>query len=210
MSQKTQRNRRNKEVSQSESGSAYVRKSTLVVAVIAALLCGVYIGTLMSSFTGQSATQSVANTGGSAPADDQSDLAAHIAQAKEATEKNPQDAQAWIHLGNLYYNAGKAAESVMAYTKALEITPNNANVLTDRGTMYRELGKFDLAIESFKRASNMDPSHENSLFNTGIVLYFDLGRKAEAREVWKSLLRMNPRFSTPTGQSLENMLRDLP
>ncbi len=185
-----------------------VRRSTLYVSVVAALLFGLFMGTLIPSFSGQTpVSQGSGGQGSSGQASSEEN--AHIADAEAATVANPQDADAWIHLGNLYYGAQQAEKSVMAYTKALEITPRNANVLTDRGTMYRKMGKFDLALASYEQARKVDPRHENSLFNAGIVLYFDLGRKAEAREKWQQLVRLNPSAKAPNGQSVKDMLLDM-
>ncbi len=194
-----------------ENKGAYVRRSTLMVSVAAALILGLYIGTLIPSFMHSATPVASGGSANSAPqASSEGQSAAHIEEARLAAEKNPQDVQRWIHLGNLYYDARMAADSVMAYTKALEITPNNANVLTDRGTMYRELKKFDLALESFRSASRINPSHEQSLFNAGIVLYFDLGQKAEGKDMWQQLLRINPMAKAPNGQLLKDMINELP
>ncbi len=190
------------------SAPAMVRRSTLYVSVVAALLFGLYMGTLIPTLMGtSSATQGA--SGAASNAEAMQEDAQHIADAESAASADPTDAEKWIHLGNLYFDAGQAEKSVMAYTKALEINPNNANVLTDRGTMYRELKKFDLALQSYRQANKADPRHENSLFNAGVVLYFDLNRKAEAKETWQQLVRMNPNAKAPNGQSVKDMLLEM-
>ncbi len=202
----TQKRRSAAPSGQNSAESSMVRRSTLYVSVVAALLFGLYMGTLIPTLTGSaggSGSSGVAQE--QSAADSQAD-AKHIADAEAATRENPKDANAWIHLGNLYFDAQMPEKSVMAYTKALEINPSNANVLTDRGTMYRLLKKFDLALASYRQASQVDPSHENSLFNAGVVLYFDLNRKAEAKETWQQLVRINPNAKAPDGQSVKDML----
>ncbi len=180
---------------------AMVRRSTLYVSVVVALLFGLYMGTLIPTLM----DAPVASSGGAAPAAD----TAHIADAEEAVVKDPTNADAWIHLGNLYFDARMPEKSVMAYTKALEISPNNANVLTDRGTMYRSMKQFDLALASYRQANKVNPRHENSLFNAGIVLYYDLNRKDEAKKSWQELLRVNPEAKMPNGQKVKDMLQQL-
>ncbi len=191
------KNRRNNEE------STDVRRSTLIVSVIAALLFGLYMGTLIPSFG------SFSTPAGDGSNSQEARLNSEIAKAKTATENDPKNAKAWVTLGNLYYDAGNATESVMAYSKSLEIDPNNANVLTDRGTMYRELGKYELALQSYAKATAVNPTHKNSLFNAGIILYYDLGRKAEAIEKWEQLLRIDPNTKTPNGQMLKDMVQEL-
>ncbi len=196
--------RKNAPLSQASQGNAQgnmVRRSTLYVSVATALLFGLYMGTLIPSFTsGGAALQAEQNVQA------QQDDAQHIADAEAATQADPKNADGWIHLGNLYFDAQMPEKSIMAYTKALEINPSNANVLTDRGTMYRLIKKFDLALQSYRQANKVDPRHENSLFNAGVVLYFDLNRKAEAIETWQQLVRLNPNAKAPDGQSVKDML----
>ncbi len=183
-----------------------VRRSTLYVSVVAALLFGLYMGTLIPALLG-TAPQGQAQQA-AAPAANSPD-AGHINDAEAAAANDPTNAENWIHLGNLYFDANNPEKAVLAYTKALEITPANANVLTDRGTMYRALKQFDLALSSYKQAHKADPKHENSLFNAGIVLYFDLKRKDEAIEMWQQLLRVNPQAKAPNGESVKDLISKL-
>ncbi len=189
-----------------DDNTQYVRRSTLVVSVIAALVFGLYMGTLIPSF-GSFSTPTNSESGNMDAQHEK--LHQEIDKALVATKNDPQNTKAWVTLGNLYYDAGNATESVKAYTKALELDPKNANVLTDRGTMYRELGQFELALESYSKATSINPTHKNSLFNAGIILYYDLGRKSEAIEKWEQLLRVDPQAKAPNGQSLKDMINEL-
>ncbi len=182
-----------------------VRRSTLIVSVMMALAVGLYIGTLVPALTGSSrpVTQVSGQSAG------QEAVSEHIRQAEEAVQKAPNNASAWTHLGNLYFDEGMPEKSVLAYTRSLAINPNNPNVLTDRGTMYRALKKYDLALESFQKASALDAKHQNSLFNAGIVLYFDLGRKDEGRRAFEAVLTLNPAAKAPNGQSVREFLQGL-
>ncbi len=196
------KNQRNKSES---DNNQYVRRSTLIVSVVAALIFGLYMGTLFTSF-GSFATPSA---DGSSAGNQSSDPSAHIESAIAAAEKNPENAQNWIHLGNLYFDAKQPSESVKAYTRALEIQPNNTDVLTDRGTMYRDLGQFELALQSYVKANQIDPTHQHSLFNAGIILYYDLKRESEGIEKWEQLLRIAPDAKAPNGQPLKDMIDSL-
>ncbi len=212
MSQKRQSARPSgQNITSSTVPAGMVRRSTLVVSVAVALFFGLYMGSLLPSFfqSTVSSQKMEAGNGGSAPGQVDSQMQERIQNAEIFAADNPQNPTAWAQLGNAYFDANIPEKSIVAYTKALELQPNNPNVLTDRGTMYRRLKKFDLALASFSAASKADPKHEISLFNTGIVLYFDLGKKAEAKEVWQKLLQLNPNAKAPTGQTLQEMLREL-
>jgi len=77
------------------------------------------------------------------------------------------------------------------------------------GIMYRELGEFEQAAKIFTQASKINPLHEQSRFNLGVVLFFDLNRKDEARRVWRALIGINPEARTPDGALLRTMLDEL-
>ena len=206
----------------------FVRSGTLYISIAVALVAGLFIGSLLPGLTGHnlsSAPQNVSQGGqsgqtgqnGGAPSgspnaqqeQNLARLAGHILELEEAVRKNPEDVNAWVQLGNLYFDTGKAPQSINAYERALLLRPNDANVLTDLGIMYREAGKYDLAVESFRKATQIDPKHQNALFNRGVVLFFDLKRKEDARKVWQELLAVNPKAAAPDGKSVRDMLRDL-
>jgi len=124
-------------------------------------------------------------------------------------EKNPGNTAAWLELGNLYFDTGKHQDAIQAYSKFLSINPNNANVWTDLGVMYRRVGNPSEAISSFDKAVEIDPRHEQARFNKGIVLFHDLGNRDAARQAWEELMKINPNFRTPTGQTLKELIEKL-
>ena len=132
-----------------------------------------------------------------------------LAQLESECREKPGDAAAWTSLGNLYFDIGHPGEAVDAYNHALHISPDNPDVLSDLGILYRELGQPEQALESFRRAAELDPGHQNSIFNQGVVLYFDLDRRSEAMEKWRTLLKMNPEAVAPDGKKLADMLKRL-
>lgn len=203
-----------------EAPAGYVRRSSLYLAVGLALAAGLFVGSLLPGLAGHSMSGAPSTTGAPAaeqgsqaqPADKEdaaTRLASHILELEDAVRKNPNDVAAWVQLGNLYFDSGKAPQSINAYERALLLKPDDANVLTDLGVMYREAGKYEQAVQSFRNASKVDPKHQNALFNRGVVLFFDLKRKEEGRKVWQELLILNPQAKAPDGRSLKDMLRDL-
>ena len=131
-----------------------------------------------------------------------------MARALEAeTAKHPDNLQAWIQLGNLYFDNGFYEKAVIAYEKAVELDPRNPDVLTDIGVVYRRTSRPHKAVQFFDRAIAVDPSHETSRFNKGIVLMHDLQDRDGALKAWEALLAINPVFVAPNGQSLDAILR---
>lgn len=198
----------------SESVPRMVNTSTMYLAVAVALVAGLYIGSVLPSFLAggprqQTSESAVQQTQATQQQKNLDRLAPHILELEETLRKKPDDVTAWVQLGNLYFDTGKAMNAINAYERALLLKPGDPNVLTDLGIMYREMGKFDMAVESFRKASIADPRHQNALFNRGVVLYFDLARKDDARKSWQQLLEINPKATTPDGKLVQDMLRDL-
>ncbi|MBK8794623.1 MAG: tetratricopeptide repeat protein [Holophaga sp.] len=119
-------------------------------------------------------------------------LQRRIFDAQQATQREPNNVQAWISLGNDYYDSHQPQKSIEAYDKALALDPRNPNVLTDQGIMYRELKAFDKALANFQKANAIDPKHLQSLFNQGIVYAQDLKDKPKAIKVWKRVIELDP------------------
>lgn len=182
--------------------SGYVSRSTLYFSIGFALFIGVYFGTLLPSFMGNS--QVVHNA--VVEQEISPEVSKRMLELEQAVLKNPNDVASWISLGNIYFDIHKHEESIHAYEKSLALQPNNANVLTDLGTMYRSLSNSAKALESFAKASEVDPKHENSLFNSGVVLYFDLNKKEEGRAKWRELLKVNPNAKAPDGSTVLELI----
>jgi len=111
---------------------------------------------------------------------------------RQVTEQDPKNAQAWVALGNLYFDLQQPQKSVDAYARALQLKPDDPNVLTDQGVMFRALGAFDKAVANFQRAQQIDPRHLQSLFNLGIVYAYDLHESPKAEQAFNALIQMAP------------------
>ena len=120
---------------------------------------------------------------------------------------NPQNTNAWIQLGHIYFDTDNYDQAINAYEKALKLKPNNANVLTDLGIMYRRSGQFHKAIERFDKAIMVDPKHQNARFTKGIVLRYDLKDRDGAIRTWEDLLEIHPFAMVGNNQSLDQFIR---
>lgn len=162
----------------------------------AGLLAGLVIG----YFVGSSRTSPpavpppVASATGPSPAwvPGFSEIQKMMFSAQQAVEKDPNNLQAWIALGNGYFDTHQAQKAIEAYGKALELDPRNPNVLTDQGIMYRETKAFDKAIANFEKANKIDPKHLQSLYNLGIVYANDLNAADKAIKAWNRVIATDP------------------
>ena len=181
----------------------YVKSENVIWFVVISLLIGFVGGVAFGIY--KSGTFSAPGSMGGAPAMN-AELQANIEAFKARTSENPEDTEAWIQLGHLYFDAGQAEQSIEAYEKALAIQPQNANVWTDLGVMYRRSGKPEKAVTAFDRAMEIDPKHEISRFNKGIVLFHDLKNEEGAIKAWESLLAINPDAQSPGGRSVRELV----
>lgn len=120
---------------------------------------------------------------------------------------NPQNTNAWIQLGNVYFDNDQYPRAIDAYQKALGLNPQNPEVLTDLGIMYRRMGQPRQAIQSFNKAVAVDPRHENARLNKGIVMMHDLKDRDGAIRVWEELLEINPLAMAGDNQSVDQLIK---
>jgi cytochrome c-type biogenesis protein CcmH/NrfG len=126
------------------------------------------------------------------PALPSAEAQAHIARLETTVLANPKDHDAWVALGNEYFDTHQAQKAVGAYDKALTLKPDDPNVLTDQGVMYRQLGQFEKAVATFQKANKIQPSHAQSLFNLGVVYANDLKKPDEAAKAWNKVIALAP------------------
>lgn len=140
------------------------------------------------------------------------DYQRRIATAEQVVARDPKNLQAWIELGNDYFDTQQREKAIEAYGRALELDPKNPNVLTDQGVMYRETGAYDKAVANFQKANQIDPSHMQSLFNLGVVYAYDLKQPARALEAWNKIIAANPNspHAAQARQAIEEVRRAAP
>jgi tetratricopeptide (TPR) repeat protein len=171
-----------------------LKKESILICVVS-LVVGFLLGFLIGS-SGNGA-KSVSNTA-SIPSGSGSptDYTSRIAEAEKIVAQDPKNLNAWLSLGNDYFDTEQAQKAINAYGKVLEIEPNNPNVLTDQGVMYRKVGWYDKALANFEIAQKIDPKHVQSLFNTGVVYAVDLKDPVKAQPYWKKILEIDPNSAT--------------
>lgn len=120
---------------------------------------------------------------------------------------HPDNTEAWIHLGNHYFDTENFAKAIAAYKKSLALKPDNADVLTDLGIMYRRSGAPRDAITSFDQAIAVDPNHATARFNRGVVFLSDLQDSAEAIRTWEELVKLHPDAKAPNGELVSEIIK---
>jgi tetratricopeptide (TPR) repeat protein len=164
-----------------------MKKESILFAVVA-LIIGLLVGVIFTNARKDDRSTSSAPVS-SAPA---VNVGQKISMLEGIVAKEPGNRNAWVQLGNEYFDSNQPMKSIDAYDKALAIKADDPNVLTDQGIMFRKLGWFDKAIAGFEQASKIDATHAMSLFNMGIVYRYDLQDLGKAKSAWERYLKVNP------------------
>ncbi len=175
------------------------KENILYVAV--ALLVGLLGGYLIFSLAGGKKQVETPTAGIPMGAGTPADYQSRITEAEKIVAKDPKNLQAWVSLGNDYFDTSQPQKAIDAYGKALELNPNNPDILTDQGVMFRKVGWFDKALANFEKAQQVDPKHLQSLYNIGVVYMDDMKQPDKALKSWSRYLEMDS--TSPTAQQIK-------
>ncbi len=122
------------------------------------------------------------------------DALSQIENYKEILKKDPNNLQALVNIGNLYFDTRQDLLAIEHYRKALAMDPRNVNVRTDMAVCFRRAGNPDRAVEELKKAISMDPRHAQSRYNLGIILINDKNDVEGGIRAWEALLDNIPNY----------------
>ena len=115
-----------------------------------------------------------------------------VAELARSLDRDPENPEILIALGNAYYDREDWDHAVEAYEKARRKAPKNANLLSDLGAAHRNRGEFDLAVAFFQKARQADPDHWQSLLNWLLVEAYDRRDPKAAQTLYDELKRRYP------------------
>ncbi|MBN2429845.1 MAG: tetratricopeptide repeat protein [Acidobacteria bacterium] len=107
---------------------------------------------------------------------------------KEALAQDPENGDAMIALGNLYYDTKKYKEAIQYYEMALQQNPDNLFVQVDLATSYKYVQQIDRAIDGLEKVLEKDPNQAQALYNLGVIMLHDKNDLAGAQKYWSRLL----------------------
>lgn len=134
----------------------------------------------------------------------QAALAQAAAPLLELVNKNPDDFDSLVKLGNLFYDGKEFPSAIQYYERALTIHPDNPDVRTDMGTAYWYTGNAEKALASMETSLKYRPGHPQTLFNLGWVRWQGKQDPKGAIEAWQQLLQANPDY--PQRQQVEQYI----
>jgi tetratricopeptide (TPR) repeat protein len=91
--------------------------------------------------------------------------------------------------GNAFRDAGRTADAVVEYRKAVEVNPGSAKARNDLALLLRGERRLDEAFAQWREATRTDPKFVPARFNVAQT-YAALGRFAEAIEGYRKVLEL--------------------
>jgi tetratricopeptide (TPR) repeat protein len=119
---------------------------------------------------------------------------ADIENYKGILRKDPNNLQALIGVGNLYFDTNQDLLAIENYRKALALDPTNTNVRTDMAVCYRRSGNPGQAVEELKKAISTTPRHAQARYNLGVILIQDMRDVEGGIRAWEALLENVPDY----------------
>lgn len=168
-----------------------MKKETVLLVIVTLVVVGL-IGAVVSNKPAKSKDDGRHETHAAANVD----LQKNIQVLKDILKTEPDNRNAWVQLGNKFFDTNQLMNAIEAYDNALAIDRNDPNVLTDQGIMFRRIGWYQKALENFSEANQINPQHPQSLLNMGVVYNSDLGEKEKAKEAWLKYLEIDSTSST--------------
>src|SRR4030095_9943154 len=126
---------------------------------------------------------------------------AQVNALKSVADREANNAQPRIQLGNLYFDAERYDDAIKWYGEAVKLVPRDVNVSTDLGVCYYYTNQIDKALEQLEHSLQMDPNHGKTLLNVGIVRAFGKQDLDGATQVWQKVLKVAP--DSPEAQAAQ-------
>lgn len=114
-----------------------------------------------------------------------------IRNLQQAVAANPKDLDALYLLANFQASADKLPDAIASYQKILKTGINSEEIWLKLGVCQRRSGQNEAALASFQQAQGAAPKGYRGLLERAMLLD-DLGRKAEARDVYDKVLGNDP------------------
>ncbi len=129
-----------------------------------------------------------------------------LKEAKEYTEKYPNNVLSWVHLGNAYFNQEKYEEAAVSLEKAMEIDPDYANGIANLALTYTRLNRNDEAEKLFKKLVEIEPDNIGFANNYAYFLT-QQNKNTEAQKVLDNLFKINQKAKDD--QSIKDLMEYL-
>lgn len=134
------------------------------------------------------------------------DALMNIQMLKDQLNKNPNDLNHLVQLGNLLYDKGDFKSAIEPYEKALALDPANTNVRNDYAVCFFNTGNAERAIAELNRILDADPRNITATFNLGVI-HSNIGKTDKAKNYFSKTIELQP--NSEFAQKARSMLGSL-
>ncbi|MBI3399077.1 MAG: tetratricopeptide repeat protein [Deltaproteobacteria bacterium] len=178
--------------------------------VVLSLGVGVLVGKIRSTPGKQDmATPAVVyeNRGGEAPQYTANQPAIpqydYTAEIQRILKERPNDAKAFVEVGNIYFDQHKFVGAIEYYKKAIALDPQDVNSYNDIGLSYHYIGRSDEGLKYVEEGIKKNPVYQRIWLTKGFILAIN-GHIPEARSAWEKAYSIDP--NSDVGKSAASFL----
>jgi Tfp pilus assembly protein PilF len=131
------------------------------------------------------------------------DFAGAERAARAAVRLHPDEADAYLGLGNVFANGGVLDSAAHYYEVALQRDPYMLLACINRGNVALNTRDYATARHYYEAALKIQPTNVEATFYVGLCDYYE-GNVAEAHAQWQQVLKLDPSF-TKAKQALEQL-----
>jgi tetratricopeptide (TPR) repeat protein len=104
---------------------------------------------------------------------------------------DPQNANALLNCGTLYYEDGNFEKAAEYFQRALAAQQENPLAHYNLGSVLEDIGRLEEACRHLRQAVLLDPNYSDAHYNLAFVCE-KLGAFSEAREHWRVYINLDP------------------
>lgn len=120
-----------------------------------------------------------------------------LAKCTESVTLNPNDYRARALRGYIYIAQKKWKDASDAFAEAIRLQPGIKEIYLAKAEVDRFRNANDEAIAAARKATEIDPSYADAFAMLGELLANRQGKEAEAIEVLRTAIKLNPRLTEP-------------
>jgi tetratricopeptide (TPR) repeat protein len=102
---------------------------------------------------------------------------------------------AYVDLGDAYYEKGLYDEELQILRKVILLDPNNSDAYYSLAMAYEDKGLYESAISAYRKVLEIKQNDKDAIYSLGI-LYIAQGEKNKALKLIPKLLELNPGLGT--------------
>ncbi|EJF10060.1 MULTISPECIES: tetratricopeptide repeat protein [Pontibacter] len=125
-----------------------------------------------------------------APEATEQDYNKAIEYLKQAVERDKNNAEAYLLMGDAYLKLGNGGQAMTSYDNAIRINDKSPKAHLRRGQLYTSSRNYNEAEEAYKKAIELDPNYAPAYSDLGELYYF-AGQYDRALSTFKQFVDMS-------------------